>query len=54
VGIRDFLIEQVYELNVDLGYQVFEDLRSWSNKDLLEEYGNLTIEVWCRKQDDES
>lgn len=52
--MRNFLIEQVYALNVDLGYPVMEDLRNWSNKELLEEYGSLTIEVWRRKQDDKS
>jgi len=54
MGLRDFLIEQVYKINVDLGWPVMEDLRTWSNKDLLEEFGNLSIEVWRRKQDDQS
>jgi hypothetical protein len=55
MGIRDFLIEQVHRINVDLGWPVIEDLRTWSNKDLLEEFGNLSIEVWRRKNlDDES
>lgn len=54
MGIRNFLIEQIYKINVDIGSPVMEDLRTWSNKDLLEEFGNLSIEVWTRKQDDES
>lgn len=54
MGIRDYLIEQIYEINVDLGYPIMQDLRTWSNKDLLVEYGQLTVEVWRRKQDDES
>lgn len=42
--MRDFLISEVYRLEEVTGLSSFEDFRTWSNKDLLQRYGDLRIE----------
>lgn len=44
--MRDMLIQEVYRLADIIDEGVVEDLRTWSNKDLLDYYGDLRIDEY--------
>jgi hypothetical protein len=44
--VRDFLLREVYKLVEATEDPLFEDLRNWSNADLLEYYGNLRVQEY--------
>jgi hypothetical protein len=51
--VRDFLIREVYKLVEETKDPLFEDLRTWSNADLLEYYGNLRVQEYLQAIKDE-
>lgn len=44
--MRDMLIQEVYRLADIIDEEIGSDLRTWSNKDLLDYYGNLRIDEY--------
>lgn len=44
--MRDKLIQMIYELAEETGDDIVEDLRTWSNSELIEYYGTLRIEEY--------
>jgi hypothetical protein len=46
--VRDYLIREVYKLVEETKEPLFEDLRTWSNADLLEYYGSLRVQEYLQ------
>lgn len=44
--MRDALIKLIYKLAEETGDDIVEDLRQWSNAELLDYYGTLRIEEY--------
>jgi hypothetical protein len=42
--MRDMLIEEVHRLAETVNYPICDDLRTWSNKEILQLYGDLRVE----------
>ena len=42
--MRDMLIEEVHRLAESVNYPICDDLRTWSNKEILVLYGDLRVE----------
>lgn len=42
--MRDMLIEEVHRLAETINYPICDDLRTWSNKEILQLYGDLRVE----------
>lgn len=42
--MRDILIEEVHRLSEKVNCPICDDLRTWSNKEILELYGDLRVE----------
>lgn len=53
--MRERLIALIYDLAEETGDTIVEDLRNWSNQDLIEYYGTLRVEeYWQAKERYES
>jgi hypothetical protein len=51
--MRNLLIREIYNLERKTNISVMEDLRKWSNHELLEYYGNLRIEEYYQRMEHE-
>lgn len=51
--MRDKIITEIYKLEKITGIECMEDLRTWSNYDLLQYYGSLRVEEYYQWQEHE-
>lgn len=48
--MRDYLIEQIYNLEDKTDIRAMDDFRTWSNSELLEYYGSLRVEEYYQNE----